>query len=166
MLIIYSGISFADNSTIEGFIENYEKAIENNSMGSKWFDKNTHPNTDKYLTPLQKKWQLIGDCYADKSKSNNKKKIEPKWPKHERWEIMNAEADDFGGIAVYPVKPEKDIIFYHPKDPYSPKSTITVSKFDGRWYLVEVIYSDKKIRNILKNKKTHFMYSASPSCFD
>ena len=163
MFIIYSSVSFADNSTIEGFIETYEKAIENNSVG-KWFTINTHPNTDKNLTPLQKKWRLIGDCH---SKKHNKKakKTTLTWPKHKRWEIMNAEADDMDGDIVYTVKPEKDIIFHHPEDPYSSKSTVTVSKFNGRWYMVSVENSDKRIRNILKTKK-HFMYSMSPSCFD
>ena len=165
ILIIYSGISFADNSTIEGFIKTYEKSIENNSV-DEWFTKNTHPHADKNLTLLQKKWQLIVDCHFNKGKKTKEIKKTSTWPKHERWEIKKAEADNMDGEIVYTVKPEKDIIFYHPKDPYSTKSTVTVSKFKGRWYLVSVKKSDKNIKNILKNKSQHYIYSMSPNCFD
>ena len=163
ILALYSGISFADNSTIEGFIESYEKAREQKLL-VEWEGENSHPNILKNLTKLQKKWQKISDCHSDKKKKKKREK-NARRPKHEKIVIKEAKASSYGGMFVYPVKPEKSIRLYYSKGSFLKGAGFDVSKFNGRWYTVGPLYSDEHIKKFLKTKE-HYIYLQTPSCFD
>ncbi len=163
ILLLIAGNSFADNSTIEGFVENYEKAREKNLL-IEWEAENRHPNKLKNLTELQKKWQKITECHLKKQEKKRRAK-DAKRPKYEKIKISEAKASTFGGMFVYPIKPEKSIRLYYPKGSFQKGAGFDVSKFNGRWYTVGPLYSDEHIKKYLKTKE-HFMYIQSPNCFD
>jgi hypothetical protein len=163
IFVFGASLSYADSSTIEGLIESYEHAREKNML-LEWRMENTHPNIDKNLSELQMQWKKITDCHLKEYEKKYREK-DAKRPKHEKMEISSAKISTFNGMYVYPVEPEQSIQLYYPEGSFMKGTGFDVSYFDGRWYIVNPLYTDESIMDFLKTKK-HFMYIQTPRCFE